>query len=346
MSGALKEADIRPDALLRRYLELSEQDVEQFFADERERAAVPCPGCGQDRPVAAFDKHGFQYVQCQSCWSLYVSPRPPAEALDRFYADGPSSRFWANEFFPAVAESRREHVIRPRVQRVLRRCGEQGTAMDGAVAVDVGAGAGVFLTELRDAADGVECVAIEPGRELAAQARANGLSVAEKTLEDATEIAGRADLVTSFEVIEHIHDPLRFVNALTHLAKPGGLVLVTGLGGDGFDVQTLWESSTAVTPPHHLNFISVAGFERLFTRAGFIDVEVETPGLLDVELVRKAAQEGRASELPRFISLLVERRGPEVHEAFQRFLQTARLSSHTWIWGRARDQRSGPADRG
>jgi SAM-dependent methyltransferase len=335
MSGSLKEAEIRPDALLRRYLELSRQDVARFFADENDRAAVPCPGCGEDSPAPAFTKHGFQYVQCRICFSLYVSPRPPADALDRFYADGPSSRFWANEFFPAVADSRRERVIRPRVHRVLARCEQEGISTDRMLAVDAGAGAGVFLAELREAAPRVQCVAIEPGRELAQQARANGLEVVEKTVEAASELAARGDLVTSFEVIEHIHNPLEFVTALRALAKPGGLALVTGLGGDGFDVQTLWESSTAVTPPHHLNFLSLEGFERLFARAGFTDVAVETPGQLDVELVQKAVDEGRAPELDRFVALLLERRGPEVHEAFQQFLQVARLSSHTWIWGRA-----------
>jgi SAM-dependent methyltransferase len=173
-------------------------------------------------------------------------------------------------------------------------------------------------------------VAVEPGAELAESCRSNGLEVVAAPVESAAaEAEARGDVVTSFEVVEHVHDPLEFVKAVGRMARPGGLVLVTGLGGDGFDVRVLGPAAGAVSPPHHLNFLSVAGFERLFERAALVDVEVETPGELDVELVQKAG-----AELDPFLELLLRRRGPEVHAAFQAFLRDARLSSHTWIWAR------------
>lgn len=201
--------------------------------------------------------------------------------------------------------------------------------------VDAGAGSGVFLTELLAAAPSAQVVAVEPGEDLAEQARARGLRVVEKPVELCDELGGEADVVTSFEVIEHVHDPLEFVRAVARLAKPGGLILVTGLNGDGFDVQVLWSEAKAVSPPHHLNFLSVEGLESLFRRAGLSEIEVETPGELDVEIVRKGLAEGLAPDAPRFLHLLLERRNGEVGATFQRFLQEARLSSHTWIWATA-----------
>lgn len=331
----MKEADIRPAGVHERYLTLTQEDTKTFFADHEGWAECPCPGCGGGNALPAFTKHGFTYVQCAACASLYVSPRPPQSALDRFYRDAPSSRYWAQEFFPAVEEARRERIIRPRVRRILEheRAGRLG--LDRPLVVDVGAGAGVFATELLAAAPEAEVVAVEPGEDLAEQARAHGLQVIERPVELCDELAGEADIVTSFEVIEHVHDPLAFVRAVAHLAKPGGLVLVTGLNGDGFDVQVLWSEAQAVSPPHHLNFLSVEGLESLFERAGFTEVEVETPGELDVEIVRKGLAEGLAPDAPRFLRLLLERRNGEVGERFQGFLRDARLSSHTWIWATA-----------
>ena len=331
----MKEADIRPARVHERYLALAQEDTQTFFADHAGWAECPCPGCGGDAAVPAFTKHGFPYVQCPACRSLYVSPRPPQAALDGFYRDAPSSRYWAQEFFPAAEEARREQIIRPRVRRILEHERVRRLGLDRPLVVDVGAGAGVFATELLAAAPEARVVAVEPGEDLAERARAHGLRVVEKPVEVCDELGGEADIVTSFEVIEHVHDPLAFVRAVARLAKPGGLVLVTGLNGDGFDVQVLWNEAKAVSPPHHLNFLSVEGLEALFRRAGLSGVEIETPGELDVEIVRKGLAEGLAPEAPRFLRLLLERRNGEVGERFQDFLRGARLSSHTWIWATA-----------
>jgi 2-polyprenyl-3-methyl-5-hydroxy-6-metoxy-1,4-benzoquinol methylase len=331
----MKEADIRPARVHERYLTLTREDTKTYFAVHDAWAECPCPGCGGDRARSAFTKHGFPYVECTACGSLYVSPRPPQSELDRFYRDAPSSRYWAQEFFPAVEEARRERIIRPRVRRILEHERERGVRLDRPLVVDVGAGAGVFLLELLAAVPDAEAVAVEPGEDLAARARAHGLRVVEKPVESSSELAGGADIVTSFEVIEHVHDPLAFVRAVAHLAKPGGRILVTGLNGDGFDVQVLWSEAKAVSPPHHLNFLSIEGLRLLFQRAGLSDIEIETPGELDVEIVRKGLEEGLAPDAPRFLRLLLGERNGEVGERFQEFLRGAGLSSHTWIWATA-----------
>jgi SAM-dependent methyltransferase len=331
----MKEADIRPARVHERYLTLTREDTKTFFGDHAGWEECPCPGCGGASVAPAFTKHGFPYVVCAACTSLFVSPRPPQPALDRFYRDAPSSRYWAQEFFPTVEEARREKIIRPRVRRILEHERVRRLGLDRPLVVDVGGGAGVFLTELRAAAPGAEVVAFEPGEDLAAQARARGLRVVEAPVELSDELRGEADIVTSFEVIEHVHDPLAFVRAVARLAKPGGQILVTGLNGDGFDVQVLWGEAKAVSPPHHLNFLSVQGLESLFQRAGLDGIEIETPGELDVEIVRKGLADGLAPDAPRFLHLLLERRNGEVGERFQEFLREAKLSSHTWIWATA-----------
>src|ERR1044071_2736747 len=243
----MREAEIRPARVHERYLTLTREATKTFFADHEGWAECPCPGCGADRVVPAFTKHGFPYVECTACASLFVSPRPPQSALDRFYRDAPSSRYWAQEFFPTVEEARREKIIRPRVRRILEDERVRRQGLERPLVVDVGAGAGAFLTELLEALPEARAVAVEPGEDLAAQARAHGLRVLEKPVELSEELDGEADIVTSFEVIEHVHEPLAFVRAIARLAKPGGLILVTGLNGDGFDVQVLWSTAKAVS---------------------------------------------------------------------------------------------------
>ena len=117
----MKEAEIRPEHLLRRYLELSAEDATHCFGDAQ-RTDIACVACGGTDIRPEFAKHGFAYASCGTCGTLLQSPRPVIAAFEQFYRDSVSSRFWAEEFFPAVAEARRESIFRPRVERLAALC--------------------------------------------------------------------------------------------------------------------------------------------------------------------------------------------------------------------------------
>jgi SAM-dependent methyltransferase len=325
----MKEEDIRPAALFQKYLELSAADASTYFA-QGERHDLPCPGCGLEDVAPAFVKHGFGFAQCTACGTLYQSPRPLAEAFYSFYQESLSARYWSQVFFPAVAESRRLHLFRPKVQELARLCRDSG--FFPTVVVDVGAGYGLLLEEWVRAFPDTRAIALEPNPELAAACRGRGLEVLEIFAEEARSLKVQADLVTAFEVIEHVHQPLRFCQALAGLLRPGGRLLLTGPTVDGFDIQVLWHRSNSVVPPHHLNMLSVLGFESLLERAGFIDVRIFTPGKLDVDIVNNAlSADAQVLQGQRFVRTLLGR-GQEDRAAFQKFLSEHRLSSHCWAW--------------
>jgi SAM-dependent methyltransferase len=329
---AMKEQDIRPAAIFERYLELSRQDADRFFHDKKLFEAAPCPGCGSAAASPAFEKSGFQFVQCDRCGSLFVSPRPPRAALDAFYGDSPSATYWAETFFPASVNARRAQIFVPRVDRILSLMSERRA--EPATVMDVGAGYGVFLDEFRKRRPASTCLAVEPGQKLAGMCRAQGFETLEKPVEDAAAWASRADLAVCFEVIEHVYSTAEFAAALARLVRPGGYLLVTSLCVDGFDIQTLWDQSNSVSPPHHLNFMSVSGFEKLFQRAGLEEVEVLTPGRLDVDIVRNAAAaDPSVLAGSRFLRKLIAS-DAKTSGAFQEFLAANRLSSHAWVLAR------------
>lgn len=336
----MKEEQIRPKPLFQEYLRLSAADADTCFGDVA-RDEVACPGCGASQGRPAFDKHGFSFQLCGGCETLYVSPRPPREAFDAFYQDSESTRYWANVFLPAVLEARREKIFRPRVERIRDIWFSANDAPPGTL-LEVGAGHGIFLEEWKAQIPDCRLLAVEPGRPLAEVLTEKGFETLVATAEDAGEWAGRGNLVVCFEVIEHIHGLPAFVRSLYDLTAPGGTLVITGLNGDGFDIQTLWDASPSVSPPHHINFLSRAGLYELFEGCGFDDVSVETPGQLDVDIVRNvlAEQPQLAERLGRFERLLVED-SEQVRSEFQRFLAEAGLSSHTWVT--ARRPAGGPA---
>jgi len=328
----MREADIRPKELLDEYLRLSARDARELFSDG-DRADVSCVACGHGENTFQFSKNGFAYGRCNSCGTLFQTPRPGFAAFEKFYVNSASSEFWAKEFFPKVAAARRKSIFAPRATALADILTAKN--FNPKVIADVGAGHGVFLSELSSKFNGVECIAIEPSAEMAKTCRSLGFDTHESLAEEVSGLDGAADLTCCLEVIEHVHNPLAFLSQLVRFTKPDGWVFFTTLGADGFDIQVLGAEANAVFPPHHLNFMSIKGFEILCQRAGLTDIEITTPGKLDVDIViNKLAEKPEIDLASGFLQSILN--DTEKSAAFQKFLAANRLSSHTWVLARVK----------
>ena len=336
----MRETDIRPQDLLAEYLRLNDEDGRRLLADGAALEQRACPGCGDLSARPAFEKNGFRLVQCETCDSLYVNPAPTDETMEAFYRSSPSADYWTNVFFPAVADARRETIYRPRAERVVGLSADNG--LEIRTALDVGAGAGLFLQEINALLPGAGLGAVEPNLVHAAALGDRGFGVFEGYANGAAADpawAGKADLVTCFEVLEHVSDPDGLFASLAALARPGGMIVVSGLNGSGFDIRALGERSKPVSPPHHLTFLSIAGAERVIERCGLELLSVTTPGELDVDIVRNAALEDPDCVDDPDIRRLVLEASDEERQTFQESLKQSRQSSHMWITARRPGQK-------
>ncbi|MDD3297193.1 MAG: class I SAM-dependent methyltransferase [Candidatus Omnitrophica bacterium] len=327
----MKENDIRPQKLFERYLELSIKDARSMLKNSEKFVDVPCPGCGSTDRKPVYSKHGFNLNYCAVCNSLYCSPRPCPKQLDSFYKNSESANFWANVFFPAVVQSRRQNLFRPKAKAIYDMFWKDNFQPE--VICDVGAGYGLLLEELSLHWKSAQLRAIEPNEEFVKICRQKGFKTLAKTVESASEWSKGVNLVLCLEVIEHVYDTAIFVNSLFDLIKPGGYCLVTGLCSEGFDIQILKEKSNSVFPPHHINFLSVKGAEILFNKAGFKDIKITTPGQLDVDIVRNKIEQDKNLKIPNWVHTVLER-GDSACLDFQSFLVKHNLSSHMWIVAR------------
>jgi 2-polyprenyl-6-hydroxyphenyl methylase/3-demethylubiquinone-9 3-methyltransferase len=147
----------------------------------------------------------------------------PAENVDR----GEIAKFesLAHRWWDAAGEFRTLHDINPaRLAYIVERCTPAGRR-----AVDVGCGGGLLAEALARA--GAEVVGIDMGEAPLAVARLHaaetGTSVDYRhtTAEAlAAAEAGRFDVVTCLEMLEHVPDPASVVEACARLARPGGHV--------------------------------------------------------------------------------------------------------------------------
>ena len=316
----MKESEIRPKKLFEKYLNISKKDAESF--DKSNFESINCISCDSTLVKFKYKKDGFNYSICERCGTLFCNPRPPLSTLNSFYKNSPSAKFWFEEFLPKVEENRREKIFKQKAIQLFKLISEKKIPISNLC--DVGAGSGVFLEELQKIKDDISYYAIEPGEVSSSLITDKGFCVLQKSVENSEEWNNKFDFVVSLEVLEHVNKPLDFVKSINNLLIKDGYCLITTLGYEGFDILTLGKNSNSISPPHHLNFPSIKGFELLFKRAGFTEVDVLTPGVLDVDIVLNSGS------IPEFIKVL-KLRGHSAVREFQEFLIKNKLSSHVWV---------------
>jgi len=322
----MKEEEIRRRSTFNRYLELVAEDVQAIFADRSNFIEIDCPACGNENCQPQFEKLGFTYVFCPNCGTLFVNPRPPVQLLMDFYTKSRSASFWVHDFFQPVAEARREKIFRPRAEYVRDTFPEKSNGVVG----DIGAGFGLFLEELARFWPSAKLLAIEPSLEMVNICQDKGLEVIPCALEDVQGWDGQFDLLTSFELFEHLYHPGDFLKKVWHLLRPGGYLFLTTLNGEGFDIQILWEKSKSVAPPHHLNFFNPRSIKTLFQANNFIVEKVDTPGKLDWDIVEGMYRE-EGLDPGRFWRLVAEQAEPAAKSSLQDWISSSGLSSHMRI---------------
>lgn len=320
----MKEEDIRPAAIFEEYLRLARIDAKIYFSNAS-FTDIRCPAC-QDKGTPAFTKESFTYQECPNCQTLFVNPRPPAEAFNRYYTESDSSKFWATTFYKETEEARREKIWKPKAGMIKSAMDRHG--MSNGQVIDIGGGYGLFAEEMT-ALTGKQVTVIEPAPHLADVCRNKGLHVIQCFLEemDNADLPATQKAFVSFELFEHLHDPGLFLERLHQIMSAGDLFILTTLSGAGADIRALWQDSKSVSPPHHLNFFNPFSIKLLLREYGLNPLEITTPGKLDVDILCN----NREQIKDRFWQVFVDQADEGQKAAMQAVLADTGFSSHMMV---------------
>jgi 2-polyprenyl-6-hydroxyphenyl methylase/3-demethylubiquinone-9 3-methyltransferase len=109
------------------------------------------------------------------------------------------------------------------------------TTAAGKKALDIGCGGGLFLSKLK--AEGADVTGIELSDTRAFYAKEkHGFQVVKRTIEDEywLQFHGTFDIVTLWDVIEHVNYPFATLQAAAKMLKPGGILLIDTPCRDAF----------------------------------------------------------------------------------------------------------------
>lgn len=91
--------------------------------------------------------------------------------------------------------------------------------------LDIGCGVGIFLQQVKEI--GWNALGIDMSRAAVTYARSHGLDVRLGKIEEVTFNPRSFDVITLFQTIEHIEDPLKILKKAYSLLRKGGMLMLT-----------------------------------------------------------------------------------------------------------------------
>ncbi len=206
----------------------------------------------------------FWLIECANCGLVTSYPRLSMDQLEKFYPDDYMA-------FPVSIDEETEWHKRADRQRGLnRRCSFacQASGKNTGTVLDVGSATGIFLKGMQDR--GWESYGIEPSSYAANYAREQlKLNVTQGYLEDGLFQADFFDLVTLWDVFEHIPNPVDVLETIHKIIKPNGVLLITTPNSKSWDRYMFKEAWAGWDTPRHYYIYNQKSMVQLLNKHGF-----------------------------------------------------------------------------
>jgi len=207
-----------------------------------------CLVCGSTASTFCFEKNGYNILRCTSCGFKHVD----IETQDGFARD-----FYTEDFFTAGHDKYGYADYFAEKPNLMRWNAKKVAFMEryisGGSILDVGCAAGFFLESLGPAWDRYGCDASSAMVRLANQQF--GERITETVFEEYSP--GRTfDVITMWDFIEHVADPVACLNKVASLLADDGYVFIGTPDTASPVVHILGKHWYNYIPPAHLHYFS------------------------------------------------------------------------------------------
>ncbi len=212
---------------------------------------------------SAYGKHP-PIVKCRRCGLVYTNPRLEEREILHEYECVIDTTY---------LQEREGRILtfRRNLEPLLRLVPPRGRPR----LLDIGCHIGVFLEIAQE--QGWEAWGVEPSAWAADQARARGLRVTTGTLRGARFPDQFFDVVTMWDVIEHLTDPLASLQEAYRILAPGGIICIHTINIES-PFARLMGHRWPWLMEMHLYYFSPQTLTQMLEKAGFRVVQTFTQG--------------------------------------------------------------------
>jgi SAM-dependent methyltransferase len=205
----------------------------------------------------------FSVVRCERCDLHFINPPPTGEELIKAYPDNYESYLvHRSREFSFIQRKSIRYGLRKRVQ-IVQKYKRRGRLLE------IGCAEGLFLDFLRETGNwdtyGVEInwSAVQTAR------KQLGLNIFHGTLEEARLPDRDFDVVTMWDVLEHLPNPKVTLREIHRLLKPKGILVFRLPQFDCWERKVFGPYWSGWDPPRHLAVFSIKHLNRLLEGNGF-----------------------------------------------------------------------------
>lgn len=231
---------------------------------------VPCDICASSTYNRYFNRNdGQTVVKCKSCGFCYLNPKPDQHYLDSIYRKksyfkNKQSNIGYSDYFQYQQENKFWQLMKNKILKYSK--------LKISKCLDIGCASGEFLQLMTK--DGVLGYGVELSSHAAKLAKKKNLTIYNKKFEDVS-FKDCFELITLFDVLEHVESPIQFMKKVNSLLIPKGLIVITTPNLKKFYLNgKQWVGFTS--SHEHLYFFTPDTIKRLLENTGYTLLKVET----------------------------------------------------------------------
>jgi len=233
---------------------------------------VPCGLCGstlfevflQRRDLSLFVEGEFQLVRCVECGLVYLNPRPMLSSLGEIYPEE------YDQYTPLLRDEKsfvsrwlRLYGLRKRMRPIFQRK-KSGRLLD------VGCATGDFLEGMMITNKNWDLYGVEISVSASKYAREKlDLPIETGSVESVNYPEGFFDVITMWNVIEHLPDPLSTLRYLSRLLKQDGILVFNTPNLDSLDAKLYGRYWIGYELPRHFYVFAMKTLTSILRKAGF-----------------------------------------------------------------------------
>lgn len=223
-------------------------DNNQAQDTQKQIALSSCPICTSRRLHYAFSRNGYRVVRCDDCRLMLLNPQPSDTELMQIYSE--------SYFLGENTEVARQRVASMKAATARSYLDEikRYTGTHGARLLEIGCGHGDFLVEAQKYGYDVTGIEISDDAAHIAQRRLGHGHVICGTIDSVALAEHQFDICAISDVIEHVRDPLLFLQQIHRLLKPDGVLFIATPSLDSWSARLLRQNWMEFKPEHLFYF--------------------------------------------------------------------------------------------
>jgi len=209
-----------------------------------------------------FNGEVFQFVSCTQCELVYLNPRPTQLELAKYYPANYEAYHSSEDLNLSVEERDIRRALDIQLNFVEKLVPSRGHLLD------IGCATGNFMWAARERGWEVRGIELIESAARIAQER-YGLNVEIGSLETVEWPDACFNIITLWDVLEHLPDPKGALKHCHNLLVPGGLLIFSIPNLKSFDRYLFHRVWIGWDAPRHFNMFSEITIKRLFELTGF-----------------------------------------------------------------------------